>query len=233
MIQLEYLPSRNVSLWQDSQENIVTVSANYTAKEKDDYILVSATSANVTITLPRTRNGKKFWIQKVAGSYSVFVVATDGTINEASSYTLPGTFHLNYFKAEDGNYIATGIPNHNSAQNIQGGSSNQYYHLTSDEYVELQRLNNVTEITTDITLSLNEHTVYATVDALTVTLPAASLALVGRAWQVVLAVAGGVTVAPNGADVILLPTSDTTVTIYGKGSSLTFKCLTSTSWGIV
>lgn len=68
---------------------------------------------------------------------------------------------------------------------------------------------------------------------LTRTLPKARNELIGMDWTVILNVIGYVTISPDSGDAIILPTTDTTVTIYNKGTSLTFRCLDTTTWGIV
>lgn len=68
---------------------------------------------------------------------------------------------------------------------------------------------------------------------LTRTLPKAANNLIGKEWTVLLAIAGIVTIAPDTGDSITLPTADTSISIISKGDSLTFRCLTSTTWGLV
>ena len=56
------------------------------------------------------------------------------------------------------------IVNHNDVQNIQGGSTNSYYHLTNDDYTELtQWLNNVV-LSSDGSLNLVDGRLYFTAD---------------------------------------------------------------------
>ena len=125
---------------------------------------------------------------------------------------------------------------HNDLQNMQGGTTSQYYHLTLAQVTKLNTLQDITlTISTAVnkTLDTNHFTVYTTAASITITLPAASTDIVGKTWAVVLSVTGPVVITPSGSDVILLPTSDTTVTLYNKGDSLLFRCLSATTWGIV
>lgn len=59
---MKTLPERNVRLWQESQENVRVVSANYTLTAYDDHIVVDSTSGDVVLTLPDILNGKRYWI---------------------------------------------------------------------------------------------------------------------------------------------------------------------------
>lgn len=91
----------------------------------------------------------------------------------------------------------------------------------------------VATVTTSSALTTAAYTAWVTVSGLTVTLPASASTVIGVEWTVILGVAGNVTIAPNGSDVITLPTTDTTVTLYNKGDSLTFRYLGSATWGMV
>ena len=91
----------------------------------------------------------------------------------------------------------------------------------------------VGDVSTSTALTDAYYTARVLVSGLTLSLPSASAARIGYTWTVVLAVAGDVTVAPQGTDTLLLPTTDTSITFYDRGSSLSFRCLTATSWGIV
>ena len=123
---------------------------------------------------------------------------------------------------------------HNDLQTLQGGTSNQYYHLTSAQYSTITSETNVTSTAVNTTLGDSSRIIYVTADGVTVTLPAASAARVGQTWTVILATDGEVIIAPAGADTIILPTStETTVGITTKGNSLTFCCLNTTTWGMI
>lgn len=125
---------------------------------------------------------------------------------------------------------------HNDLQNMQGGTTSQYYHLTLAQVTKLNSLQDITLTTSTAvnkTLDTNHFTVYTTAASITITLPAASADIVGKTWTVCLSVTGPVTITRAGSDVLLLPTTDTSVTLYNKGDSLSFRCLSATTWGIV
>lgn len=85
------------------------------------------------------------------------------------------------------------------------------------------------------TLDDGNHTVSVTTTGLTITLPPASAARVGQDWTVHLGVAGTVTITRQGSDTIYTPYSatDTSVQIVTLGDSVTFRCLSATTWGLV
>lgn len=122
---------------------------------------------------------------------------------------------------------------HNSLQTIQGGTSAEYYHLTSSEYTELQRDNNVSSVAVNTTLDDTYQTVLVTASGKTITLPAASTARIGKVWTVILGTLGYTDIVRAGSDTLTLPVTDTRIRINNKGASVSLKCLTATSWGIV
>lgn len=97
-------------------------------------------------------------------------------------------------------------------------------------YSPLPAVNRVTEVTTNHTFEWDESMVYVTVDALTITLPQATMN--GPDRTVLQDVVGSVTVAPGGSDTIILPVG-TTISMYNKGDSLTFRPINNSTWGIV
>lgn len=127
--------------------------------------------------------------------------------------------------------IATRL--HNQLQTIQGGTSGEYYHLTSSEYTELQRSDNVTSVSANTTLDDTYQTVLVTATGKTITLPAASTARIGKIWTVILGTTGYTNITRSGSDTLNLPTTETTIRLTNKGASVSLKCLTSSSWGIV
>lgn len=86
-----------------SLETAVSVTANYTMKRKDDFILVDTTSAPVTITLLAPNNGARLTIIRVAGANNVTV--TGATINGAGSATISTSYAPLRLKAFDTAYI--------------------------------------------------------------------------------------------------------------------------------
>lgn len=95
------LPSRDVRLWQDSQEITRTISANYTLTDRDDHLLVDSTSGNVTVTLPKIRNGKKYSIVHQTGSNLLTIQPTS-----PDTIVLPFGTTISIFKGSSLNFKA-------------------------------------------------------------------------------------------------------------------------------
>lgn len=143
--------------------------------------------------------------------------------------------------------------NHNDLDNIQGGSNtatfeetafettafqiygsvnSEHYHLTQAEHSELQR-DGVLIVTVNTALDDTSRTALVTVTAKTVTLPAASIARIGKEWTIVLGVAGYCDIAAAGSDTLTLPTNDTIIRLNNKGASVSLRCISATSWSLV
>jgi len=122
---------------------------------------------------------------------------------------------------------------HEDLEIIQGGTTSQHYHLTSAEYTELQRADNVASVSSGTSLSDANRTVIATTSGITITLPAASTARVGKDWTVYLGTAGWVDVTVAGSDTFLLEDNEDTLRLDEEGASVTVRCITATSWGLV
>lgn len=122
---------------------------------------------------------------------------------------------------------------HNVLTSIQGGTTGEYYHLANAEFLEVQRQNDAVNTDVDLTLTDSHNTVYVTTTGKTITLPSASTARIGKSWTVVLDVVGNVTITRSGSDTISLPTTDTAIQLTVKGSSLTFKCVSSSHWVLI
>jgi hypothetical protein len=124
--------------------------------------------------------------------------------------------------------------NHEDIPTVQGGSATERYHLTSAEYTELQRGNNVTTVSVSTALDDTHRTVLVDTSGVTVTLPAASSARIGQDWTVAFTGTGYVDVAAAGSDdIVIEDTSTETIRLDEKGASLTVRCATATSWVIV
>lgn len=132
----------------------------------------------------------------------------------------------------DGGQTSLHKHDHNAQDGLQGGVATEYYHLTSAEYSELQRGDNVTSVSANTTLDDTYRTVYVTATGKTITLPAASSARIGHDWTVILATDGYTDVARNGSDTLTLPEISSTIRLDQKGTSVTLRCLTASSWGI-
>ncbi len=125
---------------------------------------------------------------------------------------------------------------HQNLQALQGGTTGEYYHLTSAEYSALvTSAHTVQTVSVDTTLSDSYRTTIVNATGKTMTLPAASGARIGFDWTVCLATTGNVTIQRAGSDTILTPTSttDTSVVISVQGESITFRCATATTWIMV
>jgi len=79
----------------------------------------------------------------------------------------------------------------------------------------------------------DEHSFVALVSGLTMTLPPASSDRYGRDWTVSLGVAGWTDITVSAGDSLILPGVDDTIRLDIKGSSVTLRCMSGNSWGIV
>jgi len=122
---------------------------------------------------------------------------------------------------------------HSSLQGIQGGVVGEYYHLTAGELLALQLSKSTTSVAVNTTLDDAYGTVIVTATGKTITLPAASTARIGNVWTIIQNVVGYVDITRAGSDTLVLPDSNTTIRIDTKGASISLKCITSSSWGIV
>lgn len=87
-------------------EVVVTVTANHVADYREDIILVDTSAGNVTITLPPSRGGKKFYILKTKAANAVTVQFTGGeTLLGAASYSLSAQAEGRWFKGVYEGYI--------------------------------------------------------------------------------------------------------------------------------
>lgn len=93
----------------------------------------------------------------------------------------------------------------------------------------------VDSISGNTTLTDLHGTVVVTVDGLTITLPAASTARIGRMWTVIFATTGTCTVNCAGSDSFPAVTSatETSYVMVSRGSSVVFQCTSATTWGVV
>ena len=100
---------------------------------------------------------------------------------------------------------------------------------------EFIRTHSVDVVSTSTQLNDTHGTVVVDTDGLTITLPAASLDSVGNDWTIIFATTGTCTVQCSGADTFPAITSatETTASMVSRGESLTFRCTSSSTWGIV
>lgn len=100
-------------------------------------------------------------------------------------------------------------------------------------WFSFQRERESDSVTSNTTLDTEYGTIYVTVSGKTITLPPASTDIIGESWTIILATIGWVDITVSGSDTIVLPVVDDTIRLDVKGSSITLRCLTATSWGIV
>jgi hypothetical protein len=91
----------------------------------------------------------------------------------------------------------------------------------------------ISNVTSSTTLTSSGYTAFIEVTGLTVTLTPAAANIISDEWTIILGVAGIVTIVPNGSDTINLPTTDNSISMTNKGASVTLRCLSATTWGIV
>jgi hypothetical protein len=105
-------------------------------------------------------------------------------------------------------------------------------HISTAELAEIQRQDNVLSVVDNTTLDDSHFTIRVTTTGKTITLPAASSARLGKEWTIMLATVGYTDIT-SGTDTINLPTNDNTIRLTNKGASVTIRCVSATSWGIV
>ena len=122
---------------------------------------------------------------------------------------------------------------HQLLQGLQGGTTGQYYHLTQAQYNTVLGNNAVTSVAVDTTMTTTYGTYRVTASGKTMTLPACSSAILGREWTIVLATNGYVDIERDGTDTLTLPDNSAIIRLNNKGASVTLRCITTSSWGIV
>ena len=137
------------------------------------------------------------------------------------------------------------LTNNDPAQSLQelkfqwaemAGAANEVLNkvtATKSGYLRLPEHAVSSGVSISTSLTNAKRTISVTTSGLTITLPAASAEIIGQNWTVHLGVVGYVNIAVAGADVFVLPTTETTIRLDVKGSSVTLRCLTTNSWGIV
>lgn len=98
-----------------------------------------------------------------------------------------------------------------------------------------KRESTITSISSSTSLNDTHGTVLITTSGLTITLPPASLDIIGNDWTVIFGTTGTCTIVCAGSDTFPAVTSatETSVVMVARGDSLTFRCTTATTWGIV
>jgi len=111
-----------------------------------------------------------------------------------------------------------------------------YYYLNAKWWpVAVQNWTRVLSVSVDTVLTSLGGTVLVEATGKTITLPACSAGVIGEEVTINLTVTGTCTIVCAGSDSMPLPSSatETTVIMTARGQSLTFRCLTATTWGIV
>jgi hypothetical protein len=124
---------------------------------------------------------------------------------------------------------------HQQLQALQGGTTGEYYHLTAAQASALAASSAVQSVAVNTTLDDTYQTTVVTASGKTVTLPAASTARIGKTWTIEFATTGTCTVVTSGSDSFPAPTSatETTLIMTQRGQSVSFRCMSSTTWGLV
>lgn len=94
-------------------------------------------------------------------------------------------------------------------------------------------LSNASSITGSGELSTTSYTNLVNTSGVTLTLPKANAVLTGRTWTIIMGVNGYCDISTQGGDTFTIPTTDTTMRLTNKGSSVSLRCLSTNSWGIV
>lgn len=102
--EIDLAEHRNLETLQ-SIEAVKNVTANYTVTFLDDIIVVDSTTGNVTITLPKSRGGRKFCVIKAVAANTVIVNFSGETMLGLSSVSLTDQAARLWFKAVAGGYI--------------------------------------------------------------------------------------------------------------------------------
>lgn len=96
-------PSRDSMLWFQDLERVKNIAANYTLTSDDDIIKVTTTP--VTITLPRSRGGKRYTVLNIASGVVTITPNGTETISGAANITIVGVRSVSVLKAVTGGWI--------------------------------------------------------------------------------------------------------------------------------
>lgn len=89
-----------------SIELVKTVTADYTVDYREDIIIADTTNNNITITLPKSRGGRKFLIIKGSASNTLIVNFSGGeTMLGVASITITSLADRRWFKGVQQGYI--------------------------------------------------------------------------------------------------------------------------------
>lgn len=89
-----------------SIEVVTKVTGNHTVEYREDIIIADTTNNNITITLPKSRGGRKFCIVKGSASNTLIVNFSGGeTMLGIPSITITSLADLRWFKGVEQGYI--------------------------------------------------------------------------------------------------------------------------------
>lgn len=161
------------------------------------------------------------------------VIGTMGSLIGYVTYQESDTSFINIFSAFTQTFSASQATIHNGLSGLQGGTINEYYHLTAEEYdrviadVNVQTGTTYTAVLTDaddvITLNNASAITFTIPDNATVAFP------VGTELELIQLGAGAVSIVISGTDTLNYNTIYTN-SIKGQYSKVTLRKITSTSW---
>jgi hypothetical protein len=170
-------------------------------------------------------------VSKVGSNLTEITTRNHEDLQNINTATYTHLTAANHTDLTDGGETTLHTHTHNSTTSIQGGTADEYFHLTDAEYDELQR-DDVLSVSANTALDDTVRTVLVTATGKTITLPAASADRIGKDWTVILGTTGYTDITRAGSDTLTLPEVSTTIRLRTKGASVTMRCLTATSWGI-
>lgn len=89
-----------------SIEVVTVVAANHTAEYREDVIVADTSTGNITVTLPKSRGGKKFCVIKASAANTLLVNFSNGeTMLGITSVTITSLADRRWFKGFQEGYI--------------------------------------------------------------------------------------------------------------------------------
>jgi hypothetical protein len=142
--------------------------------------------------------------------------------------------------------LAKFLPDHRSIihfENLQKDTDSLEIRITTAETNITDLQNRVADlenpgvilVAVNYQMTVDFPAVVATVTGLTVTLPKASAAILGRIWTTTLAAVGQVTIVTTLGDTFPTPATDveTTVILNRRGSTVDLRCTSANTWSFV
>lgn len=89
-----------------AMEVVKNVTSSYTARYQDDIIVADTSGGSITVTLPKSRGGKKFCVVKASAANNLVINFSGGeTMLTITSVVLTALADLRWFKGVQGGYI--------------------------------------------------------------------------------------------------------------------------------